>query len=154
MRNLYKYVIILFICFSLSCKKDTATKEIAFAKEAEVNIYTRDGQEYTFAVEIAQTEYERVRGLMYRYRLEQNQGMFFIFDSMAPQSFWMKNTYISLDMLFIDEEMNIVYIHENAFPLSEEAIHCEVPVRYVLEILGGISKKFNIVIGDKVSLVR
>jgi len=106
-----------------------------------------------FDIEIADDRDKRAQGLMFRYKMEPNQGMIFVFDTSEILSFWMKNTFISLDMLFINEDFEIIQIHENAFPLSEEPIRSNYPAKYVLEILGGVSARKGINVGDVVRLV-
>ena len=135
----------------VACKESNTGKEINFRKDAELRIVSEQN-EIVFEVELADTPARRVQGLMFRYKMEPNQGMFFIFDHEEPQSFWMKNTYLSLDMIFIDENFQIVQIYENAFPLKEEPIVSDYPARYVLEILGGTAKMVGIEIGNSVEL--
>ena len=151
MHEVSKYftIIALFLCFA--CRNNTPPNRINFSKEAEVVIYTAE-KELTFDVEIAAVPAKRIQGLMFRYSMEPNQGMFFIFDHMDLQTFWMKNTYLSLDMIFIDADYNIVQIHENAFPLKEDPITSDVPAMYVFEVLGGTTKKEGIEVGNRVEL--
>ena len=146
------HALFLFFIAIVACSPQQKTTQRQFTKQAECIVVTSDSTEVVFDVELATTEYQRTTGLMYRYTMEQNQGMFFIFDRPTPQSFWMKNTYISLDIIFIDENYKIVYIHENAFPLSEIPIICEIPSKYVLELLGGTAKQMNIKVGDVVKI--
>jgi hypothetical protein len=135
----------------LSCKPgSSSTHEIPFTLDGTITIITSSGCEIEFEIEYAISDAKRVQGLMFRYKMEPNQGMLFFFDDEDYQTFWMKNTYLSLDMIFINSEFEIVYIHENAFPLSETQIVGEVPAKYVLEILGGASRRLGINVGDKV----
>ena len=150
--RLHAILIFLILMPHLSCKQKPANNQINFKQDTTLKIITSDNQELHFDVELAIDDYQRERGLMYRYKLEQNQGMLFIFDRQEIRSFWMKNTYISLDMLFIDENFYIVDIHENAFPLSEESILSRVPAKYVFEIRGGLCRRLNIQIGDKIDI--
>jgi uncharacterized membrane protein (UPF0127 family) len=105
-----------------------------------------------FDVEIADDEIERAAGLMYRQSLADHQGMLFVYPSPRPVSFWMKNTVLSLDMLFIAQDGTVVSIAKNAVPLSEAPIPSEAAVTAVLEINGGLSDKYQIAPGAKVSL--
>ena len=91
-----------------------------------------------FTVEIADTEELRSRGLMFRQRLPEDRGMLFDFGEPRPVSMWMKNTYISLDMLFIREDGTIAYIAENTVPKSLDTIGVSEPVLAVLELAGGV----------------
>jgi len=137
-----------------ACRNNVPPKEVGFQKDATLIITTATGDQHSFDIEIADTEVKRVKGLMNRYKMDATEGMFFIFEREDVQTFWMKNTYLSLDMLFISGDYSIVDIHENAFPLSESLITSEARARYVLELLGGTVKKKNINIGDVVELVE
>jgi uncharacterized membrane protein (UPF0127 family) len=106
---------------------------------------------HTFAVEIADEPRERALGLMYRRSLPADRGMLFDFGADGPQSFWMRNTYVPLDMLFIRGDGTIDSIAERTTPLSERSIRSQGPVRYVLEINAGLSDALGIEPGDTVS---
>lgn len=110
------------------------------------------GSERTVAirVELARTERERERGLMYRNHLEPDAGMLFIFDHDGPLSFWMKNTFIPLDMIFMDHDRRIVGIVENAAPQTETPRGVQGASRYVLEIGGGLSRQWGVQAGSRV----
>ncbi len=116
----------------------------------EVFLTTRAGTEQRVTVELARTGSERERGLMFRQSLESGRGMLFIFPTSERLQFWMKNTYIPLDMIFIDADLKVVGIEENAEPLTLTARGPAVLARYVLEVPGGWSKKTGIEIGSKV----
>jgi hypothetical protein len=104
-------------------------------------------------VEIADTSEERAQGLMNRSSLARNAGMLFIFDSdWYLPAFWMENTLIPLDMIFIAGNLTIVDIYENATPLSRDMIVPSGPCRYVLEVNGGLCAADDIDIGDRVTL--
>ena len=103
-----------------------------------------------FDVELARTPAQEEQGLMYREHLDPDAGMLFVFDDTEPRSFWMKNTLIPLDMLFIAADGRIVDIHERAIPLSEDIIPSQVPARAVLELNGGTVTRLGIKVGDLV----
>ena len=103
-----------------------------------------------FDVELALTPAQEEQGLMYREHLDPNAGMLFVFDDTAPRTFWMKNTLIPLDMLFIASDGHIVDIHERAIPLSEDIIPSQVPARAVLELNGGTVTRLGIKVGGLV----
>ena len=103
-----------------------------------------------FDVELALNDVERARGLMFRDKLGPYEGMLFDFYREAPVSFWMKNTLIPLDMVFIAGDGTIRHIHANAKPHSTDTIPSEYPVRAVLEINGGSARLLGIRPGDKV----
>ena len=108
------------------------------------------GREIKFDVEMATNEAERERGLMYRKELGPYQGMLFDFHRDMPVSFWMKNTLIPLDMVFIASDGIVKHVHANAVPMSTDTIPSEFPVRGVLEINGGSARLLGIKPGDKV----
>jgi hypothetical protein len=103
-----------------------------------------------FAVELALTPAQQEQGLMYRPRLAPDAGMLFDFRDIAPRAFWMKNTLIPLDMLFIADDGRIVDIHERAVPMSEAIVPSRVPARAVLELNGGTVDRLGIRVGDRV----
>jgi len=103
-----------------------------------------------FSVQIADTSKVKEKGLMFVKKMPDNHGMLFTYDTERITNMWMKNTYISLDMLFINGNKEIVKIVKNTIPHSEEIISSSSKVRYILEINGGMSDKLNIKIGDKV----
>jgi len=106
---------------------------------------------HVFAVEIADTEAARAKGLMFRKNLPEGQGMLFDFHREQEVSFWMENTYIPLDMIFIRGDGRILRIAENTEPLSTRIIPSGGPVRAVLEVIGGTARKFGIAPGDRVA---
>ena len=122
---------------------------------SSLTIITQKG-EVSFDVEIADSEIKRTIGLMNRTTLPEKSGMLFIFNSEITASFWMKNTLISLDMVFISENKTIINIKRNAQPcktLDCETYKSERPVKYVLEINGGLADKLNIKEGNNVKII-
>ena len=108
----------------------------------------------TFEVEIADTQLERAQGLMFRKELKENSGMLFIFPESDKHSFWMKNTFIPLDIIWIDENFKIVYIYENAQPCRDicDSITPSKDARYVLEINSGLAEKYKMKVGDRTEI--
>ena len=106
---------------------------------------------HVFSVELADNDAERAKGLMYRKELPEGQGMLFDFHREQDVSFWMQNTYISLDMIFIRADGRILRIAENTEPLSTRLVPSGGPVRAVLEIIGGSARKLGIAPGDRVA---
>jgi len=102
-------------------------------------------------VEIVEDEYHRAKGLMFRENLADNQGMFFIFEYEAMRHFWMKNTTISLDIIYLDASLNIVNIHTNTTPLSEKLYPSEKPAMYVIEVRAGFTEQYQVYSGHSVS---
>ncbi len=109
------------------------------------------GRRHVFTVEVAGTPGEQAQGLMFRERLGPNEGMLFPFPSPRPASFWMKNTLIPLDMIFIRSDGSIARIAANTVPHSLEPVGVSEPVAAVLELRGGRSAELGIGEGDRVS---
>lgn len=123
-------------------------------------------QENCFIVEIVTTPLQMEKGLMFREYLDKNKGMLFVFEKEGNYPFWMKNTLIPLDMIWINQNQEVVFIKENALPcpISIESSegqnqdnNCPIiepgqKSKYVLEINGGISKNINLKLGDKIIL--
>jgi len=105
-----------------------------------------------YDVKIPKTQEEKEKGLMFVREMPQNQGMLFDLRGYPFAAMWMKNTYIPLDMLFIDCDFKVVDIYENAEPLSLKKISSNKSFCYVLEINGGETKKHNILIGDQLKI--
>jgi len=103
-----------------------------------------------FKVELAADNARRAQGLMYRKSLAPDRGMLFDFHTPRPVSFWMRNTYISLDMIFIRADGRILSIARNTVPLSEEGVPSGGPVRAVLELVGGRAAEIGALPGDRV----
>jgi hypothetical protein len=106
---------------------------------------------HSFAVEMATTEADREKGLMFRKELPEGRGMLFDFDREQEVGFWMQNTYIPLDMIFIQGDGRILRIEESTQPLSTKLIPSNGPVRAVLEVIGGTAEKLGIAPGDRVA---
>ena len=118
--------------------------------QATIEIVSSNGV-HPFSVELATTDAERAHGLMDRKSLPEGQGMLFDFKRDQRVSFWMHNTYISLDMIFIAGDGRIAHIVENAKPLSDDLIPSGAPVRAVLEVIAGTVQKLGIAPGDRVT---
>jgi uncharacterized protein len=125
-----------------------AQDEIKF-KRSSLVVETA-AREIKFDVELALNDVERSRGLMFRDKLGPYEGMLFDFHQEAPVGFWMKNTLIPLDMVFIGSDGTVRHVHANAVPLSTDTIPSQFPVRAVLEINGGSARLLGIKPGDKV----
>ena len=126
------------------------------AQESEIKfersslVIAAGGRDLKFEVELALNDAQRSRGLMYRKQLGAYEGMLFDFYQEMPVSFWMKNTLIPLDMIFIAADGTVKHVHANAVPLSTDAVPSRFPVRAVLEINGGSAALLGIKPGDKV----
>ncbi|ATA69539.1 DUF192 domain-containing protein [Capnocytophaga sputigena] len=126
--------------------------DIQFTKDGELSIFKNDSLIQTIDVEFAKNEMERSLGLMYRSSMDEHQGMWFIFPEEAPRSFYMRNTEISLDIIYLDKDKKVVSIAKNARPYDETSLPSEKPAMYVLEINGGLADKWGIDKGDRVEV--
>lgn len=126
-----------------------ARKEAETAKTIPLHIRSGE-QNRTFRVEVATTPEAQERGLMFRRSMAADHGMIFPMNPPRPASFWMKNTYIPLDIVFIGPDHRIIRIAENATPLSLDLIDCPDPAAAVLELNGGTAKARGIAVGDAV----
>jgi uncharacterized protein len=157
------FIAAAFIIFSVY----TPGKNITTAKKSSTNIksiptFKKDGilsinpaqikSKINIDIEVADDEYERTRGLMDRISLPEFAGMLFIFEDDQQRSFWMKNTYISLDILFINSNNEIVSIQKYTQPQSTSSIPSEKPAKYVLEVNAGFTDKYSINPGDKIEI--
>ncbi len=102
-----------------------------------------------FSVEVADDPGERSQGLMHRQSMPKSAGMLFVYDAPQPVSFWMRNTLIPLDMIFMDETGVVQTVHENAIPLDETGIFGGDAIQYVLEINGGLASRLGIEPGSQ-----
>lgn len=132
---------------------DTANKPKKPAGPQPYVIIESGGKELKVAVEVVRTQRDIRRGLMYRTYLDENAGMLFLFKKEKFQSFWMKNTMIPLDMIFINADMKIAGIVENAEPRTTTSRKVPAPSQYVLEVNGGWCKKNGVRAFDKVRFV-
>ena len=123
--------------------------QLAVFPKSELEIETGSGKLH-FKIEEARTPVQMAQGLMYRPSMPADAGMLFEFATEQIASFWMKNTLIPLDMLFIAGDGTIVDFHERAVPLSEAAINSDRPVAAVLELNGGTIARLGIKRGDRV----
>jgi len=144
-----------FIINNFTKNNKQKVKYYTFKKEGELTFTDSLGNtKIKIDLEIADNEYERQLGLMNRKSMEENQGMLFIFEYERMQSFWMRNTLIPLDMLFINKEKKIVTIHKSTKILSAQSYPSTAPAIYVVEVVGGFTDKHKIVIGDKIFWMR
>lgn len=144
------------LCLSLvSCKDEQKTVKpivITFKKEGELTIRKASNDSIIKAIdiEIADNDYETQTGMMYRDSMEENQGMLFVFPNEQYHAFYMKNTKIPLDIVFINSNKTIVNIHKNARPYDESPLPSSAPIQYVLEVNAGLSDTWGLEAGDRV----
>jgi uncharacterized membrane protein (UPF0127 family) len=122
-------------CHHASSPSATATPEVIFSSRAG---------EIHSQVEVARNDHDRMIGLMFRSGLIKDHGMVFIFDHPEHTKFWMKNTYIPLDMIFVSEGRKVIYVEENAEPLTLTQRGPEEESRYVIEMAGGWARAHGI----------
>ncbi|MFN5352070.1 MAG: DUF192 domain-containing protein [Alphaproteobacteria bacterium] len=129
--------LLIYCCFAI--KATASESQLSIANKLSLNI------------KVADNDSARMKGLMFVNNLPENEGMLFIMEDEAEVNMWMKNTYIPLDMIFVNSNKEIVSMAENTKPLSTEIISSKNKVKYVLEINGGLAKKSGLKIGDKIN---
>ena len=158
--RLFIFLFLGMLLLQTSCKeepkKSLETAPITFTKEGDLSIFKKDGDSLitSLAIEIAESEYETATGLMYRKSMKEEQGMLFIFPDVAMHSFYMKNTEIPLDLIFIDENLKMVSFQKEAKPYDETSLSSQVPIKYVLEINAGLVDRWGLVVGDRITYER
>ncbi len=144
-------VVVIYIVANYFSGNPKTDEEYVFKKQGELTFLNPEGQPITkIDIQIANTEFDRQLGLMFRKSMGENQGMLFEFPEASVQSFWMRNTLISLDMIFIDSNKKIITIHKNTKVMSDQSYSSTGPAKYVLEVDAGFSDKNNIKVGDKI----
>lgn len=161
MKNLRNILMLCVLAIAFAnCKNDTSSKrtaietpEISFSKEGELIFYDTIGNVLNKVdIEVAKSSYEQQTGLMYRKKMKENQGMLFVYNNERVRpNFYMKNTYIPLDLIYIDANKKIVDFNENAKPHDRSLLPSSVKSQYVLEVNGGMVKKWDLHIGDSIS---
>ncbi len=142
-----------FVCTAVlllsGCEPDSATsdvpRDIPFRPDGLLELIDEDGSLITSVViEIAKGDSARARGLMQRATLPSRGGMLFLDDSASVQTFWMKNTLLPLDIIFIGADSQVVSISKRVAPLSEERVSSTGPAKYVLEVKAGFADTYGI----------
>lgn len=117
----------------------------------QVTFLTPEGKKIiTLLVEIAEDEYEQVTGLMFREDVSESQGMIFLYDDEDLRYFWMKNTPKSLDMIFVNSDLEIVNIEKYTTPMSEQLYPSRFPAQYVVETIAGYTDQYDIRVGSRI----
>lgn len=116
-------------------------------------LHTRGGQRVPVQVEVARTDAQRMRGLMFRREMAESAGMIFLFPGESHQTFWMRNTLIPLDMIFIKADRTILGIYRNAVPETDDPRDVPGESQYVLEVNGGFCQRHNVNAGDRAEFV-
>lgn len=157
MHNMFFRRFILLLSFSLffiGCKENKKVikqTEVFFTKEGELTIFkATDSTKVTLDIEIADTDFDIQTGLMYRNSMANNQGMLFVFDDETERFFYMKNTKIPLDLIYINTNRNIVSFQKNAQPFDESSLPSNAPAKYVLEVNAGLVDNWNLSVKDSI----
>ncbi len=131
---------------------ETAT-EPPFVKEGELVFLDAETQDtlQKIDIEVATGEAEQQQGLMYRTAMDEDHGMLFPYTSARPRSFYMKNTKISLDIMYADAERRIITVHQGVMPYSEKSLPSGEPAQYVVEVNAGFAARHGIEEGDFIS---
>tara|TARA_R110002049_G_scaffold308457_1_gene512545 strand:+ start:5286 stop:5780 length:495 start_codon:yes stop_codon:yes gene_type:complete len=141
-----------------SCKQERKTikqTKVSFKKDGELSIYksSTDSIIKKLDIELAETEYETQTGLMYRDAMKPNEGMLFVFKDETERFFYMKNTKIPLDLIYIDGNKKIVSFQKNAKPFDESSLPSNKPAKYVLEVNAGLTDIWQLSVGDSVGFL-
>jgi len=139
---------------SKKSSQKTESRSMDFTIEGRLAFTKANGDTITsISIEIADDNYSRQMGMMYRYYIPDTVGMLFIFPGEQQRGFWMKNTPSSLDIMYANANKRIVRIWENTLPYSEESIPSGDPAKYVIEVVAGFCSKHGITEGDKFSYI-
>ncbi len=112
------------------------------------------GPPWPVTVELAKNDQDRARGLMYRRELAKSSGMLFVFEAPEIRRFWMRNTLIPLDMIFLNERKVVVGIEENTIPHDETSRGPDQPAQYVVEVAGGEARKHGVTVGSRAEFLN
>jgi len=157
-RNLISLLFCLLGSLFFQCTNDSKSTNVGptFTKEATLTISEKQSSTpvVTVDIEIADDDLSREKGLMWRKSMEELQGMLFIMEAEIEQTFWMLNTYIALDLIFLDSNQTIVSIKPNNPTNSLSGITSDVPAKYVLEVNAGFVEKYNLKVGQQMSFER
>lgn len=166
MPDILRAVALVALCFSataLPAKQPTEGKALgdfsAFSvgspqtglRVKTLSLTTADGKTYSYRVELAETQAQQAIGMMFRKQMPRDTGMLFPMRPARPASFYMRNTYLPLDLIFIGPDRRVLNIGANAVPLSESLVSSAGPVSAVLELRGGEAARIGLKPGDKVS---
>ena len=163
--SLFLIPLVFFLVFAMDFLKERNPANSAQSQDAsKENLYRVDGQLQfrseendsitSILIEIADTPQAKERGLMYRFYMPENMGMLFVYSEEQHLGYWMKNTHISLDILYADKDFRILRIYENTTPESEETLPSGEKAKYVIEVNGGFVSRHGLKAGDYFSYSR
>jgi uncharacterized protein len=147
--------VIFILIINPFSKKENIDPEYMFRKDGELTFTdSLNNSKVKIDIQIANSDFDRELGLMFRKQMDENKGMLFIFPVEERQSFWMRNTFIPLDMIFVNSSKKIVTIHRNTQTLSDQSYPSTAPAQFVLEVNGGYCSRHNINEGDKINFIE
>lgn len=149
-------LLLVAICFGSGLAYQPLRQWYQDRDKSDLEIVSEQGQLVKrYKVEVVDTPEARARGLMFRQKgeLSRHQGMFFIFPDEAARSFWMKNTYIGLDIIYFDANCKLVSLHQNVPPLNEVPRPSGAPAQYVLELIAGTAAMDGLAVGQRCKLL-
>lgn len=157
-RNFLFLVVVVLQTVLISCKEEkqqVKQTEVNFTKEGELLIFNAetDSLKVKLDIEIADTDYDIETGLMYRNGMKNSQGMLFIFEDERERFFFMKNTRIPLDLVYINANKSIISFQKNAKPFDETSLPSGGPAKYVLEVNAGMVDTWHILVNDSISFL-
>ena len=153
------WLVLILLVITGACRNDREKqarldKEVTFHIDSRGTFFRGDSALATFDIETANTEYKRTIGLMYRKKMADNQAMLFVFGDEQPRAFWMHNTYIPLDIIFLDKNRKIVSVQKNAQPLNDRSLPSGKPAQYVLEVKAGTYDRLGLQPGDSLAVSK
>jgi uncharacterized protein len=151
----------LFVYYTIEFRSKIVIENVkpdepSFTKNGKLT-FIKKGGDLTLKnidIEIADNDAKRTQGLMWRRSMTDYTGMLFIFDDEEPRSFWMRNTYIPLDIIFVNKSGEIVTIRDDAKPLSEISIQSEKPAQFVVEVNAGFCIHYKVTTGDRIKFEK
>ena len=157
-------IILVVLILSVSCAREKK-QDVQYESKTDEPQFVKEGRLFfiggetgdtikSIAVEIADNDRDRAQGMMYRTSMPDSVGMLFVFDQPKEQSFWMKNTPLSLDILYVDENGEIGTMHKSTTPYSEKKIPSYGEAKYVVEVVAGFTDRYQIDKGDKISYIK
>lgn len=162
-RNTLLFVAVLLCAAVYSCKNKNKSEQIdivtpptepQFKPEGSLSFLSENDTVKQIEIEIADNTAERMQGLMHRSSMSFDKGMLFIFDREEEQSFWMKNTKMSLDIIYVNANKEIVSISKHTQPYSKTPIPSMKPALYVVETAAGFADRFGVKVGDRIAFSR
>lgn len=148
-KNFLMTAMLLAAITLMGCGQQISGDGVTF-QTSPLTIITQDGQQHNFMMEVAQTEQQQSYGLMFREELADDHGMIFLFSDEEMRGFWMKNTLIFLDIIFVNKAGTIVMVHSMAQPHDRTMISSDLPAKAVIEVRGGLTTDLGIKAGDRI----